>query len=108
MTTKYFNVKQGITTGNILLDGTTGNITANNANLGNALTANYFIGNGIAISNIAGGNVSGQVGNALLAGTVYTNAQPNITSVGTLSNLSVTGTITGGNLSTAEIGRAHV
>ena len=101
MTTKYFNVKQGITTGNILLDGTTGNITATNANLGNALTANYFIGNGIAISNIAGGNVSGQVGNALLAGTVYTNAQPNITSVGTLSNLSVTGTITGGNLSTA-------
>ena len=101
MTTKYFNVKQGITTGNILLDGITGNITSNNANLGNALTANYFIGNGIAISNIAGGNVSGQVGNAVLAGTVYTNAQPNITSVGTLANLSVTGTITGGNLSTA-------
>ena len=100
MTTKYFNVKQGITTGNILLDATTGNITANNANLGNALTANYFIGNGIAISNIAGANVSGQVGNALVAGTVYTNAQPNITSVGTLANLSVTGTITGGNLST--------
>jgi hypothetical protein len=101
MTTKYFNVKQGITTGNILLDGISGNITATNANLGNALTANYFIGNGIAISNIAGGNVSGQVGNALLAGTVYTNAQPNITSVGTLANLSVTGTITGGNLATA-------
>jgi len=100
MTTKYFNVKQGITTGNILLDATTGNITANNANLGNAVTANYFIGNGITISNIAGANVSGQVGNALVAGTVYTNAQPNITSVGTLANLSVTGTITGGNLST--------
>ena len=29
MTTKYFNVKQGITTGNILLDAATGNITAN-------------------------------------------------------------------------------
>ena len=111
MTTKYFNVKQGITTGNILLDATTGNITANNANLGNALTANFFIGNGIAISNIAGGNVSGQVGNALISGTVYTNAQPNITSVGTLANLDVTGTITGGNLSTtgfANVGSLNV
>ena len=79
MTTKYFNVKQGITTGNILLDGITGNITANNANLGNALSANFFIGAGNNLSNIAGANVSGQVGNALVAGTVYTNAQPNIT-----------------------------
>ena len=39
------------------------------------------------------------MGNALVAGTVYTAAQPNITSVGTLSSLSVTGNITGGNLS---------
>ena len=106
MTTKYFNVKQGITTGNILLDGITGNITTNNANLGNALTANFFIGSGNNLSNIAGANVTGQVGNALVAGTVYTNAQPNITSVGTLSNLSVTGTITGGNLTTT--GSANV
>jgi|694.fasta_scaffold01024_13 hypothetical protein len=101
MTTKYFNVKQGITTGNILLDATTGNITANNANLGNALTANFFIGAGNNLSNIAGANVSGQVGNALVAGTVYTNAQPNITSVGTLTSLTVTGNLSGGNISTA-------
>jgi len=50
--------------------------------------------------------LTGQVGNALIAGTVYTNAQPNITSVGTLSALTVNGltnlgavgnlTITGG------------
>jgi hypothetical protein len=103
MTTKYFNVKQGITTGNILLDGITGNITANNANLGNALTANFFIGAGNNLSNIAGANVSGQVGNALISGTVYTNAQPNITSVGTLTSLSVTGNVTGGNLITTGL-----
>ena len=103
MTTKYFNVKQGITTGNILLDGITGNITANNANLGNALTANFFIGAGNNLSNIAGANVSGQVGNALVAGTVYTNAQPNITSVGTLTSLDVTANISGGNISTTGI-----
>jgi hypothetical protein len=42
--------------------------------------------------------VSGQVGNALVAGTVYTNAQPNITSVGTLSSVAVTGNATAGNV----------
>jgi hypothetical protein len=47
---------------------------------------------------VAGANVSGQVSNALVAGTVYTNAQPNITSVGTLSSLTVTGNITSGNV----------
>jgi hypothetical protein len=45
---------------------------------------------------VAGANVSGQVGNALVAGTVYTNAQPNITTVGTLSSLSVTGNVRAG------------
>jgi len=88
------------------------------------VSANYFIGNGSTLTNItgsnvdgnvtsavqshyaniansvAGSNVSGQVGNALVAGTVYTNAQPNITSVGTLSSLTVTGNITGGNFVT--------
>jgi len=62
----------------------TGNVTAGNVN-----------GNGSGLSSITGGNVTGQVGNALVAGTVYTAAQPNITSVGTLSSLSATGNITG-------------
>ena len=48
-------------------------------------------------NSVSGANVSGQVANALVAGTVYTNAQPNITSVGTLSSLAVTGAITGAN-----------
>jgi hypothetical protein len=51
-------------------------------------------------NSVAGSNVSGQVANALIAGTVYTNAQPNITSVGTLSSLTATGNITGGNVVT--------
>jgi hypothetical protein len=50
---------------------------------------------------VAGGNVSGQVGNALIAGTVYTAAQPTITSVGTLTTLAVTGSVSTGNISTA-------
>ena len=47
---------------------------------------------------MVGANVTGQVSNALIAGTIYTNAQPNITSVGTLTSLSVTGNITAANL----------
>ena len=41
---------------------------------------------------------TGTVANALVAGTVYTAAQPNITSVGTLTSLNVTGNTSVGNL----------
>ncbi|MEK7198561.1 MAG: hypothetical protein AAB212_01380, partial [Bacteroidota bacterium] len=44
----------------------------------------------VLIQNSASGNITG---------TLTTGAQPNITSVGTLSNLSVTGTINGGTFS---------
>jgi hypothetical protein len=54
-------------------------------------------------NNVAGANVSGQVANALVAGTVYTNAQPNITSLGTLANLSVNGLANLGNISNITI-----
>ena len=55
-------------------------------------------------NSVAGANVSGQVGNALVAGTVYTNAQPNITSVGTLSNLTSNGTVNFTNSSNVSLG----
>jgi len=71
----------------------TGNISSGNANLGNAVIANFFIGSGANLTSIPAGNISGQVANALIAGTVYTNAQPNITSVGTLTSANVTGNI---------------
>ena len=53
-------------------------------------------------NNVAGANVSGQVANALVAGTVYTAAQPNITSVGNLTSLTVVGNTTLGNQVTAN------
>lgn len=71
----------------------------------------YIIGNAAALTAIPGGNVTGTVANAAFAttaatatsattaGTVTTAAQPNITSVGTLSSLSVTGNITGSVIS---------
>ena len=94
------------------------------------VNANYFIGNGSTLTYVTGGNVSGnvtsavqshyantansvvgsnvsgQVGNALVAGTVYTNAQPNITSVGTLASLSVAANITSGNASLGNLATA--
>jgi len=117
----------------------TGNITATNANLGNAATANYLfaiegsltLANGvIAVSGNTGGifsstltdlniglvanvvmgsptgNVTvqgnlksnGGVTGTTLTGTLTTNAQPNVTSVGTLANLTVSGNINTGNI----------
>ena len=56
-------------------------------------------GDASGLSNIVGANVTGQVGNALVASTVYTNAQPNITSVGTLTSANVSGdALVAGNL----------
>jgi hypothetical protein len=60
-----------------------------NANAGNVSVTGIFSGNASGLSAIAGGNVTGQVANALVAGTVYTAAQPNITSVGNLTDLRI-------------------
>jgi hypothetical protein len=91
-----------ITNANVISANTftaTGNISAGNANLGNLAIANFFSGAGNNLSNITASNITGQVANALVSGTVYTNAQPNITSVGTLTDLSVSGNgVFGGNL----------
>ena len=81
---KNFVIKNGATIGNVVIDAASSNIS--NANV---ITANLFSGNGNSLSSLQGPNVVGQVGNALVAGTVYTNAQPNITSVGTLTGLDV-------------------
>jgi hypothetical protein len=64
-----------------------------NINTPGAITAGTFVGNGAALTSITGANVVGNVTSAITAGTVTTNAQPNITEVGTLSTLSVTGNI---------------
>lgn len=60
---------------------------------------------------VAGANVTGTVANATTAGTVTTTSQPNISSVGTLSSLTVSGNISVGNLSTsgnASVSRINV
>ena len=67
-------------------------ITTGNVSGGNVLTTGIITATG----NITGGNLSG----TLVTGTLTTAAQPNITSVGTLTSLSVTGNVTSsGNVS---------
>ena len=75
---------------------TTGNVSVGN-----------IIGNGQSLTGIAGSNVTGQVSNSLVAGTVYTAAQPNITSVGTLTSLTVSGNVTAQGVGTNLVRRAN-
>jgi hypothetical protein len=106
----YF-IGNGSTLTNITGSNVSGNvsyaITSNYANTANSVSGSNVSGNvsdaihayyADTANSVAGANVTGQVGNSLISGTVYTNAQPNITSVGTLSNLSVTSNVTAGNI----------
>ena len=70
-----------------------GNAIANTVTASGNITANFFIGNGSQLTGIT----------ATIANTVTDNAQPNITSVGTLTGLSVNGNITAANI-TANTG----
>jgi hypothetical protein len=94
----------------------TGNVTSDNANLGNLAKANYFSGSGNLLSNIQASNITGTVANATYAasagsadssananyaayaGNITVNAQPNITSLGTLKSLIVANTGKTGNI----------
>jgi hypothetical protein len=105
------NLARNVTFGaqpNITSVGTLTSLTVSgNTTLGNAVTSNYFVGNlyGVANSaiiantaNVATFANTANIANAAnVAGTVTVNAQPNITSVGTLTSLNVSGNITAAN-----------
>jgi len=83
-----FYVDGGNVNGNVAFANYAYNVDGANVS-GNVAFANYAY-------NVDGANVNGTVANAnysLYSGTVLTNAQPNITSVGTLSSLVVSGNI---------------
>ena len=106
---------------------TTGVLTANGAGLtsipganvtgsvGNATNANAVAGANVSgavtyastANAVAGANVSGQVAVALVAGTVFTAAQPNITSVGTLTSLTISGNLTSNNANLGNLATAN-
>jgi hypothetical protein len=76
-----------------------GKFSSVDADLGNAAVANYFIGNAYYLTHLQAANIDGTVATATKAGTVTTNAQPNITSIGTLISLHVSGdSLLDGNL----------
>jgi hypothetical protein len=85
-----------ISSGEIVTFNNLGNVRASyfigantefgNANLGNTATANFFVG-----------RFYGNANAATVANTVVDNAQPNVTSVGTLTSLGVTGNVTADN-----------
>ena len=84
--------------------GVNGNLTASNINA----NTGAFYGNGAGLTNIPGGNIvgniSGNISNAnfaAFAAEVTDASQPNITSVGTLVDLTVTGNASAGNVNTA-------
>jgi hypothetical protein len=82
---------------NITHVGTLSSLTVSGGIIGSSLTVTGNITGGNIIGTIVG-NISNAV-YATTAGTVTTNAQPNITSVGTLSSLTVTANIsTSGNV----------
>ena len=74
-------------------------VTRANTAIDNRVTKS-FVDNLSVVANVANvaysvdsSNIVGQVSNSLVSGTVYTNAQPNITSVGTLTGLTVNGNV---------------
>ena len=91
--------------------GASENFTFNTATNNLTVTGNVvtntgaYYGNAAGLTNIPGanitGNINGNISNAthaLTANTVVNAAQPNITSVGTLSSVSVTGNTISGNV----------
>jgi hypothetical protein len=90
---QYNNAGNFGASGNLTFDSATNVLT-----VGGNIDGAYISGDGSKLTNITGANVTGQVANALVAGTVYTADQPNITNVGTLLNLAVTGNISASNI----------
>jgi hypothetical protein len=115
------SVSGNITAGNVSATTFTGALSGAATSATTAGTANSVAGANVtgtvanatfattagSANSVAGANVTGTVANATFAtsagsattaGTVTTAAQPNITSVGTLTSLSVSGNVTGANV----------
>ena len=84
---------------------TLSNLNASNLAFGVVKSALIY---GNTLSNITGSNVTGTVQSAVVAQVVSQGAQPNITSVGTLTSLSVTSTVSAGTFSGSGSGLTSV
>lgn len=92
----------GIFYANAGISGTVANLSGINSS-GNISTSAYFTGNGSLLTGIINfSSLPGYGGN--VGGTVSTASQPYITSIGTLSSLTVSGSITSTNILYANAG----
>jgi hypothetical protein len=87
---------------NVAVFTTTGLLVTGLASVSGNITGNYFFGNGSQLTGITADNVNADdlIGNTLSGNVLFSS----LTSVGTLSNLSVAGTVTVGNISIPSTG----
>ena len=85
-------------TSNVNIPAINGNVNASVGGVANVLVITTTGANITGTANISGNLAAGNVSGTLLTGTLTTAAQPNVTSVGTLTSLAVTGNISGGNI----------
>lgn len=108
MTTKNFNVKKGLTAGNVKLDANTGNILASNVNASSLITTVDLKVTGNLTSNLTPsangvlslGNTTSRYKDIFLSNVVYVAEQQisaNVTTVTISGNIS-TGDISAGNI----------
>ena len=94
------------------VNSASGNVTGGNIVTAGAITAtgnitgNYFFGNGSQLTGITADNVNADdlIGNTLSGNVLFSS----LTSVGTLSNLNVAGSITVGNISIPSSGNVSL
>lgn len=112
----YIDVPPTLSTGNLSLTGNS-SVTGNSNVGGNLIVTGYAnVGSNLSVVgalNVTGNSNVGNItaGNSISAnfftGTLTTNAQPNITSVGTLTSLGVAGNITSGNANLGNLVTAN-
>ncbi len=86
----------------------TGNVTAGNADLGNSVIANYFIGSGANLTSIPGANVTGEVSLATYATTANSVAAANISGTVNLANFATAANSVAGANVTGQVSNSLV
>jgi hypothetical protein len=110
LTAGVISATSNVAGGNVLTGGVvsaTANVTGGNVITGGIVSAtgnisgNYFIGNGSQLTDVAASSVNANalIGNTLSSNVLYSS----LTQVGTLSNVSVTGNVVGGNVLTGGV-----
>jgi len=96
------NITMGVNgTGNVAVISNTGAYISGVVSASGNVTGNYFIGNGSQLTGVSASSVNANalIGNTLSSNVLYSS----LTSVGTLSNVSISGNVTGGNLLTVGL-----